>query len=88
MSKNSFRSIILLMAAGVLLLSACASDAQAAEGMEVPVVRADNTIVAEGRLEPVQYAELAFNVGGVVGQVYAAEGDPVEAGQVLARLEK
>ncbi|MBN1304995.1 MAG: efflux RND transporter periplasmic adaptor subunit, partial [Anaerolineales bacterium] len=86
-----FNKWFLCFSLPVLFLFGCsaASDELEVETNEpVPVIPAVRSIVAEGRLEPVQYAELAFNVGGVVGQVYAAEGDPVEAGQVLARLEK
>ena len=50
-----------------LLFSACSSPAKsAATPTAIPTVLADNTIIAEGRLEPVRYAEIAFNASGVV----------------------
>lgn len=44
-------------------------------------------IVAEGRLAPVRYAELALNTSGLVSEVLKEEGAAVEAGEVIARLE-
>jgi RND family efflux transporter MFP subunit len=40
-----------------------------------------------GRVDATQRAELAFRVGGQLKQVLIKEGDLVEAGQVLARLD-
>jgi multidrug resistance efflux pump len=48
---------------------------------------ADNVIVAEGRLEPVRYVDIAFNANGTVSEVLVSEGEQVTAGQVIARLE-
>jgi multidrug resistance efflux pump len=45
------------------------------------------TIVAEGTLLPVRSTSLAFNASGRVSEVLVAEGDTVDAGQPLARLE-
>lgn len=45
------------------------------------VARAEGEIVPAGRLRQVQHPG-----GGVIGAVHVAEGDAVEAGQVLARL--
>jgi len=36
---------------------------------------------------PARQAELGFAVGGVVAEVLVAEGNTVEEGQVLARLD-
>ena len=71
-----------------LLLSACGAGGTATpENTPIPTVIADKVIIADGRLEPVSYAEMAFNASGVVGEVLVIEGEQVEAGQVLARLE-
>ncbi len=40
-----------------------------------------------GELTPESQASAAFRSGGVVSEVYAAAGDVVEAGQLLARLD-
>jgi multidrug efflux pump subunit AcrA (membrane-fusion protein) len=44
-------------------------------------------VVAEGRIEPVRFAELALNTNGLVSEVLHKEGDTVRAGDVIARLE-
>jgi HlyD family secretion protein len=43
--------------------------------------------VAEGRVEPIRFAQLALNSSGLVSEVLLKEGDAVQAGQVIARLE-
>jgi multidrug resistance efflux pump len=47
---------------------------------------ADSTIIAEGRLEPVRFAEIAFTASGVVSEVLAQEGQPVQKGEVIVQL--
>ena len=44
-------------------------------------------VVAEGVVVPVRHASMGLSVGGVLREVPVAEGQRVEAGQVLARLE-
>ncbi|MEW5942038.1 MAG: efflux RND transporter periplasmic adaptor subunit, partial [Chloroflexota bacterium] len=53
----------------------------------IPTVLADTSIVTDGRLEPVHFAELALSGSGLVTEVLVKEGDQVKPGQVLARLE-
>src|SRR5690349_4541605 len=70
-----------------LLFTACSPTGQAATTAEViPTVLADNTIVAEGRVEPVRDAEIAFTAGGLVTEVLVEEGQPVKKGDLLIRL--
>ena len=70
------------------LLAACGTSAEAAaESPPIPTVVADNVIVAEGRLEPARYVDIAFNANGTVSEVLVAEGEQVSEGQVIARLE-
>ncbi|MGZ9220819.1 MAG: HlyD family secretion protein [Anaerolineales bacterium] len=72
-----------------LFFTACSSagNAPAAGTPEViPTVIADNTIIAEGRVEPVHYAEIAFNASGVVSEVLVEEGQAVKKGEPLIRL--
>lgn len=79
--------ISFVMIAG-LLLSACGSgSAQAAENTPIPTVVAENLIVAEGRIEPIRYVDIAFNASGTVSEVLVSEGEQVIKGQVIARLE-
>jgi multidrug efflux pump subunit AcrA (membrane-fusion protein) len=71
-----------------LLLTACGGGAEAAApSTPIPTVVAENVIVAEGRLEPVHYVDIAFNANGTVSEVLVSEGEQVKAGQVIARLE-
>jgi len=81
---------------GVLLLligsltAACGSlapsSANQAEPTPVPIVVTDLRVVAEGRLVPHQFVNLAFKAGGQVAEVLVAEGETVTAGQAIARL--
>ena len=81
-------ALSMLILAG-LLLSACggSGDEAAAEATAIPTVKADNLIVAEGRIEPIKYVDIAFNANGTVSEVLVAEGEQVTEGQVIARLE-
>ena len=44
-------------------------------------------VVADGVVQPVNRAELAFGTAGLVASVDVAEGDRVAAGQTLATLD-
>jgi HlyD family secretion protein len=83
---KTFSAIIALS----LLLTACALPTGASptpEPTAIPTVIADTTIVSDGRLEPVHFAELALSASGLVTEVLVKEGDQVKPGQVIARLE-
>src|SRR5215208_1963196 len=71
-----------------LLFTACSAPAAATSATpeSIPTVIADSTIIAEGRLEPVRYAEIAFNASGVVSEVLVEEGQTVKKGEALIRL--
>ncbi len=78
---------IILFLAASLVLSACASaTANAAQQTAIPTVIAEPVVIAEGRVEPVHYANIAFLAGGVVGEIFVDEGEPVKEGQTIARL--
>ena len=82
--KRSF--LITLVSLG-LLFTACAPAGQAATTPEaIPTGIADNTIIAEGRVEPVNYAEIAFTASGLVSEVLVEEGQPVKKGELMLRL--
>jgi len=86
-TEKHLHIVILVILAGVLL-SACGGTAEpAAESIPIPTVVADNLIVAEGRLEPIHYVDIAFNANGTVSEVLVSEGEQVTEGQVIARLE-
>jgi HlyD family secretion protein len=58
-----------------------------AMAQELEAVKASNEVVADAVVVPVQYAQLTLPTGGIVAEVPVAEGDTVEAGQVLLRLD-
>ena len=70
-----------------LLFAACSSPAvQPTEAAALPPVIAATSIMAEGRLEPIHFAEIAFTASGVISEVLVQEGEPVKKGQLLIRL--
>jgi len=70
-----------------LLFTACSSSGNATATPEaIPTVIADTAIIAEGRVEPIRYAEIAFNASGVVSEVLVQEGQAVKKGEPLIRL--
>lgn len=77
---------LLLSLIGLSLLFAACSPAATATPQVIPTVIADNTIIAEGRLEPVRYGEIAFNASGMVSEVLVEEGQSVKKGELLIRL--
>lgn len=71
-----------------ILLTACGPGGEAADtATPIPTVVADDIIIADGRLEPVHYVDIAFNASGTVSDVLVSEGEQIAAGQVIARLE-
>ena len=72
----------------VLSLSACNASAQAVTepSATVPTVADRSEIIAEGRLEPIRYAETAFYASGVVSEVLVKEGESVKKGHLLIQL--
>ena len=84
MKHKTFIALMLLS----LLVSACSAVGQAASATPeaIPTVIADSTIIAEGRVEPLRDAEIAFNASGVVSDVLVEEGQAVKKGQPLIRL--
>jgi multidrug efflux pump subunit AcrA (membrane-fusion protein) len=86
------RSISALVAIVILValsapLAGCSSTAVTPTPTPLATVKADDIVVAEGRVEPVRYAQLALNANGLVSEVLTKEGDPVKPGDVIARLE-
>jgi HlyD family secretion protein len=82
--KHKF--VITLLAFG-LLFTACAPGNTSTPTPEAAVtLAADSTIIAEGRLEPVRYAEIAFTAGGRISNILVEEGQTVQQGDALIRL--
>jgi HlyD family secretion protein len=53
----------------------------------LPPVETTPEVIVDAVVVPVRYAELSFATSGIVSEVLVSEGDFVEAGQVIARLE-
>ncbi len=80
--------VILLFVVFSLVLTACgAPNANAAQATPIPTVIADTSIVSNGQLEPIHYAQIASNASGLISEVLVKEGDKVKAGQVIARIQ-
>ncbi len=75
--------VLITLIAVSLLVSACGAGGAAttATPEAIPTVIADSTIIAEGRLQPVRDAEIAFTASGVVSNILVQEGEPVKQGQ-------
>lgn len=85
---STWQKLFILALVSAVLMAACnRGGAPTSEAESVPVVVDDFNVIAEGRLVPLQHVQLSFSSGGLVAEVLVAEGDDVEAGQVLARLE-
>jgi multidrug efflux pump subunit AcrA (membrane-fusion protein) len=77
-----------LLLAFALTVSACASGGAATPTPSATAAaKSPATVVAEARLEPVRFAEIALNASGLVSEVLVKQGQAVTAGQVIARLE-
>ena len=80
---------LIALVAFSLLVSACASNSAtpAATAEVLDPVKAEDVIIAEGRVEPVRFTEIALSASGLVSEVLVKEGEQIAAGQVIARLE-
>src|SRR5690242_6121026 len=87
MQNKKFAALMIIVALSVMLAACSSAAAATPTAQPVSTVRADNVVVAEGRVEPVRFTELALNANGLVSEVLAKEGDTVTPGQVIARLE-
>lgn len=53
----------------------------------LPTVTAPEVVIVDGTVVPIRHAALSFATTGIVAQILVEEGDTVEAGTVLARLQ-
>jgi len=67
-------------------LVACSTDGGATEVGEIPIVVDDFAVIADGRLNPIESAQLSFSAGGEILAVLVHEGESVIKGQPLVRL--
>jgi multidrug resistance efflux pump len=82
------RTFIIMLIGLSLLISACSAAGAASPTAEAvaTAVAAEGTIIAEGRLEPVHFAEIAFTASGRISNILVQEGQTVKQGEELIRL--
>jgi len=78
---------LLAMAMIVILVAACAEEADPEPVVVSEAVQQPRVVSAEAFVVPLQEADLAFEVGGRVVSVGVEEGDEVEPGQLLIELD-
>jgi HlyD family secretion protein len=76
----------------LFVLAACSGSAPTGqadpqnEPAVLEAVKSSSSIIAEGRVVPLEEAVLSFTAPGVIDEVFVQEGEQVEAGQTIARL--
>lgn len=80
-------SVILL---SMTIFTACGDENAATPDAtaNAPSTTLNTPIVADGRLVPIQHAYISFSKSGTVAEILVTEGQRVEKGQALARLQK
>ncbi|HLO30333.1 MAG TPA: efflux RND transporter periplasmic adaptor subunit [Anaerolineales bacterium] len=81
-----FAIVLIALFALLRINSAGAGNASAGSTATVVSVNVAQTVDASGSLEAQPFADLTWNTGGVVDQVYVKAGDKVKAGDVLMKL--
>ncbi len=84
--RISFLITVLVLAA--IIINACAAPqpTPTPQAETQPAASANASTAAEGRLLPLQFANLNFTATGEVAEILVKEGDSVKAGDVIARL--
>jgi HlyD family secretion protein len=82
-------AVLALLGAGVygVFLRGEATETTTEAPPSTPVT-AEETLVAEAKVVPAQYAALSLPIGGVIAEVLVQEGDQVQSGQALLRLDR
>jgi HlyD family secretion protein len=82
-------AVLALLGAGVygVFLRGGAAETTTEAPQTTPVTTED-TLVAEAKVVPVQFAALSLPAGGVIAEVLVHEGDQVQSGQALLRLDR
>ena len=81
--KNKI-SLITVMIASLLIISACSPKSTPV----APTLEANlpDTLIAEGKLFPVNTLDQSFTISGTISEVLVEDGATVEEGQILARI--
>lgn len=94
MSQKSIRAIscLIILPVVLILLSGCPGDSEGEPGpgeeaTPLPVVEAPDEVIADGEVEPIHSVELQLELSGIVDEVLVEEGQTVEQGAPLIRLD-
>ncbi len=68
-----------------ILMTGCGPKAE--EPVVAETIAQPNYLITEGRLMPANYLDQSFSVPGLVVEVLVQEGDTVEIGQTIAKLD-
>jgi multidrug resistance efflux pump len=88
MNKKIFTIANLILIAA--LIAACGgapNTVTPAPNATLPPIIDNSSIKADGKLQPIQFANLSFATSGEVAEVLIKEGDAVKANAVIARLK-
>jgi len=80
--------LLLLGTASYALILQRGEQVTVAQPRPMPSTQADERLVAEGKVVPVQRATLSLPTGGIVASVLASSGNQVTTGQPLLRLDR
>ena len=86
MRTNKLSGVAAVALCGVLVAACGGVAAVTPVATAGPVAEVVGAVLAEGRLVPKNYRQLAFTMGGQLVEVLVAQGDAVAEGDVLARL--
>lgn len=73
------------------MLASCAQTPPATQQLASdapPTVVSESGVTVEGKVVPLEFVNLSFNMAGTVAEVLVEEGQQIEAGQVIASLDQ
>ena len=82
------KTVSLLSVLAIILLSSCAPQNAAPTPDPIQPLIEENTVSASARVVPLSYVSLGFINGSGQVEMLVSQGDPVRAGQVLARGDR
>lgn len=85
--KKRIIGLMVVMVLFVLLITGCDLITRTPEPTPIPTPVSESNVIAEANLMPTEYISLGFAMAGRVAEILVEEGDQVEKGQALARLE-
>ncbi|NJN68637.1 MAG: HlyD family efflux transporter periplasmic adaptor subunit [Chloroflexaceae bacterium] len=85
-------SSLLILNLVLILLSGCPGDSETVPGAgenatPLPVVQAPDEVIADGEVEPIHSVELRLELSGIIDEVLVEEGQTVEEGTQLIRVD-